>query len=96
MLTDINLSFIHDPVGARSNLYTTEIAYPTLSYLTSDYLVIKPSFLWERVFSKGIVAGAELGYGYVKPFRINYINNNTSVSLADINKSVYLKVKVAF
>ncbi len=91
-----NISFTHEPLSAASNIYTTGIAYPSLSYYTSDYVVISPSLIWEKIVNKRVLIGFEFGANALKPVKINYINTFTSISNDDSNRSLYLTLRVVF
>lgn len=93
---NLNLGFSHDPVGAKTSIYTTSILYPTLTYKTLDYLVAAPSVLWEKNLKNNYMIGFELGGSIAKPIKINYINTYTSTMLTDINNSVYIVFKFIF
>jgi hypothetical protein len=91
-----NYSFIHQPLSAISNIYTTGIAYPSLSYYTSNYFVLNPSIFWEKIVNNRVLFGLELGASVLKPLSINYINSYTTIGTDDMNKSLYLTLRVVF
>lgn len=95
-IANVNLSYEHDPMSARTNIYTVNILNPTLSYNTMNYALVAPSIIWEKSIAGGYVFGFEVGGSIAKPITINYINSNTNLSTDSINNSVYFSFKFIF
>jgi hypothetical protein len=90
-----NLNYIHDPLGADDIDYTINVIYPSMSYLTSDFIVFSPGINWEKTIKK-VLLSFEAGGHFINPTRINYQNQYTNISESSYYRNAYLDIKLVF
>jgi hypothetical protein len=78
-----NLNILHSPKAAASNFYNTQIALPTLAYLTSSYFIAGAKLGSEFDINKEYHFEVTLNGEIYQPTKINYALSSAKFSTSD-------------